>query len=360
GGPPGGGGPAKQPGPPGGGGPAKQPGPPGGGGPPGGSPEASTPAGGPARQPEPSAPSPSSPAEEAAASEPVSKTPRRSMEDIELDDSDIDAAGGKAFSAPVMILLGIVLVVGVIFGVFVSNSMNTREIREARSNDASRILDEIKPKIEAYESVSKTINGLNPTEPNFEAAESMADKEIAPDGNLLGGNRLLLSPTAIDYVTSYTVDSNMLAQMLDEHKRITTKVDKKELEELAEGNEIVKKDKFALLFNYGHLAKQSGGENYVPEPGRLVTVKSLEKNDEGEIQVELLGSDSTIDTKIQSIIPIKKSEMMKTGGQNAMQRYTNRVNDLQNQVKRIEQYRELLTGELEDLANLEAAPLLSF
>jgi DNA-binding transcriptional regulator GbsR (MarR family) len=259
-----------------------------------------------------------------------------------------------------MILLGVMLVVGVIFGVFVSNSMTTREIREARSNDAARILEEIKPKLEAYDTVKKSINGLNPSEPNFETAGSMADQEIAPDGNLLGGNRLLLSPTAIDYVTSYTVDSNMLAQMLDEHKRITTKVDKKELEQLAEGNEIVKKDKFALLFDYGHLAKQSGSESYVPKPGRLVTVKNLEKNEEGKIQVELLGSDRTIDTKIQGIIPIQKSEMMKTGGQNAMQRYSKRVRDLQNQVKRIEQYRELLTGELEELANLEAAPLLSF
>jgi hypothetical protein len=272
----------------------------------------------------------------------------------------MEAAGGKTFSAPVLILLGVMAVVGVTFGIFISNSMKTREIREARSQDAARILEEIKPRLQAYDSVKKTANELNPSEPNFDAAASMADQNISPDGNLLGGNRLLLSPTAIDHVTSYTVDSNMLAQMLDEHDRLTNEVDKKELKQLAENSEVVKKDKFALLFDYGHLAKTSGDENYVPKPGRLVTVKSLEQNEEGKITVELLGSDKTVDTRIQGIIPITKSEMMKTEGPNAAKRYADRVKEIQRQIARIEKYRASLTTELEELANLEAAPLLSF
>jgi flagellar biosynthesis chaperone FliJ len=251
------------------------------------------------------------------------------------------------------------LLVGVVFGWVASSSMQNREIYNARSDDAARIHEALKPKVATLDEAKKLIGQFKPTEPNYELNQKLADLEIAPDGNLLGGNRLLLGPEIIDYVTSYTVDASMLEQMLDEHAK-ATKADKKELEQLVKGNEVVKKDRFAVLFDYDHLAQRSGSEDYMPKQGRLVTVSELEKDDDGKIEVELLNSDRTVKTNIQGILPLPKGDILDTGGPNALKRYQQRVGRIQRQLLKFENYRGTMMTKLKELGSQDSAPLLNF
>ncbi len=237
--------------------------------------------------------------------------------------------------------------------------MQNREVYNARSEDAARIHEALKPKVATLDEAKKLVEKLKPTEPDFELNKKLADLEIAPTGNLLGGNRLLLGPEIIDYVTSYTVDASMLEQMLDEHNR-ATKADKKEIEQLVKGNEVVKKDRFAILFDYDHLAQRSGSEDYMPKQGRLVTVSSLEKDDEGQIEVDLLNSDRTVKTKIQGILPLPKGDILESGGPNALKRYQQRVARIQRQLLKFENYRGAMMDKLQKLGEQDSAPLLNF
>jgi hypothetical protein len=254
-----------------------------------------------------------------------------------------------------VVLLG----VGIMFGWIAANSMQNRDVYNARSKDAARIHEALEAKLANLDEAKKLAKTMQPTEPNPELNEKLAALELAPEGNLLGGNRLLLGPEVIDSVTNYTADARLLERMLDDHERLT-KADKKELEALVEGNEVVKKDQFAVLFDYDHLAKKSGSEDYMPRKGQLVTVPSLEKDEDGKIEVELLNSDRTIKTPIQGLLPLDKGQLMKSGGETALNRYQMRVARINRQILAFDQYRKGMMTKLESLASMESAPLLNF
>jgi archaellum component FlaF (FlaF/FlaG flagellin family) len=286
--------------------------------------------------------------------------------DITLDDEDLKAAGGSTFSPAVVILMVVLLGVGILFGWMAANSMQNRDIYNARSEDAARIHGALEAKVAELDKAKELVGKVSKLEPNYETNEEflainkqLAELEIAPSGNLLGGNRLLLGPEVIDAVTNYTADARILERMLKEHQQLTVN-DKEQLKELVEGNEVVKKDQFAVLFDYDHLAQKSGSEDYMPRPGKLVTVPSLEKDEDGKIEVDLLNSDRSVKTPIQGLLPLGKGDIMKSGGENALNRYQARLAKIERQTKQFEQYRKGMMTKLEALATLESAPLLNF
>jgi archaellum component FlaF (FlaF/FlaG flagellin family) len=269
------------------------------------------------------------------------------------------AAGGSTFSPAVVILMVVLLGVGILFGWMAANSMQNRAVYNARSEDAARIHKALETKVAQLDEAKTLVKKLSPTEPNYEVNKKLAALEIAPTGNMLGGNRLLLGAEIIDYITNYTTDARMLEQMLDEHERLTAN-DKKALKNLVEGNEVVKKDQFAVLFDYDHLAKKSGSDDYMPRPGKLVTVPSLEKDEDGKIEVEMLTSDRTVKTPVQGLLPLGKGDIMKSGGENALNRYQARLAKIQRQIMQFDQYRKGMMTKLEALAKKDSAPLLNF
>ncbi len=305
----------------------------------------------PARSPQPQTSTASEPSSTGASSRPSIA--------IDLDDDDLKAAG-STFSPILLLLFAVILVVGLLFGWVASSSLKNRDMYNAQSQDAARIQKALKPKLANLEKTKNIVNKLSPTKVDFDAAKKLASMDIAPNSNMLGGNRLLLGPAIINNVTQYTVDATMLQQMLKEHDRLTNQVDKKELEQLMKDNKVLNKDHFAVLFDYDYLAQKSGSDSYVPKKGRLVTVTSLEKDKDGKISVQMLGSDRTVKTHIQGIMPLDKTDMLNAQGPNALERYRRRVARIKQKVKQFDQYQSSMTSEIKKLASRDAAPLISF
>lgn len=269
------------------------------------------------------------------------------------------AVGGSIFSAPVLVLMVVLLGVGIIFGWMVANTMSNRQVYNARSDDAARVHEAIEPRLAEVEEAQKLVGELSADEPDYEAIDKLAEMEFKLEGNVLSSNRLLLGPEIIDYVTSFAADASMLQVLIEDHKRITES-EKEELDALVADNEVLKKDRFAVLFDYDFLAQRSGGDDYMPKPGKLVTVpEEMEKDDEGQIEVEMLGGDRTVKTRVQGIIPLHKADILKTGGDNALQRYKSRLVRINRQLAKFDEYSDRMMSSLQELAEKEEAPLVN-
>ncbi len=271
----------------------------------------------------------------------------------------MDVVGGSIFSAPVMVLMVVLLGVGILFGWMVSNTMSNRQVYNARSDDAARVHEALEPRLAEVEKAKEVVGELSADEPDYEALDKLADMQFKLEGNVLSSNRLLLGPEIIDYVTSFAADASMLQVLIEDHKRLTES-EKEELDALVADNEVLKKDRFAVLFDYDYLAQRSGGDDYMPKPGKLVTVpEEMEKDDEGQLEVEMLGSDRTIKTRVQGIIPLHKADILKTGGDNALQRYKSRLVRINRQLAKFDEYSDRMMSRLEELAEKEEAPLIN-
>lgn len=312
---------------------------------------------GPAASPPPAAqPEPAPIAEAASASTTSARQP--SM-DVSFDADDFKTSGGAGVFSPKFLgLFVILLVIGLIFGWAAASSGNSSKLYNSQTADALRIQEALESKIANFEEANSTISKLSASEIDFEAAASLAKADFAIDGNVIKGDRLLLGASLIDKITGYTVDSNMLKTMLAEHDRMTNKVDRKELEELKENNELLDKDRFAILFNYDYLAKNSGNDNYVPgSDNRLVTVTSMEKDEEGRIEVALLNSGETANVHVQNILPLEKDEILKTSGPDALARYKSRVEHIKHAAAQLDNRTSPLMSNLKQVSSRDKAGL---
>lgn len=257
--------------------------------------------------------------------------------------NDIDAA--PVFSKGTLVLFAICLVVGSVFGYAASTTMYTNEINSARSADAQKILDVVKPKVEAFREAIPKIAALSETAPDFEATKAIGT-EFALDGSPLGGPRVLIGQAAIDSVMTYAIESQMLAAMLKEHERLTN-ADREEIEQLAKDNEILENQFFGVTFDYVHALKNGGEANYVPKEGRLVIGRGPVEGDSSKIKIELPGSGQESEVAIQGYIPIGKQQIMRSAGQNALTRYQSRVRQIKFQSQKIEKALEGVTASLQ-------------
>lgn len=283
--------------------------------------------------------------------------PRVAPSNIVLDEEDLKAAGDATFSPMVLGLLGVVLVVGVGFGWAASSSLNNSSVYNAQTEDGARLHTALQPKIEEFNKAKAMVAQLSPDSPDFEAAEALSKFDFAVDSNLLGGGRLLLGPKLIGELTGYNVDSAMLTEMLVDHHNMTNNVDKKELELIQQNSEVLDKDQFAVLFDYRHLSTTSGSDDYSPRPGRLVTVTSLEKDEEGKVEVEFLNSSSTAKTLLQGLLPLQKSDILKSSGPDALQRYKQRVERIKVMTERVDNRVNPLMTDLKTLGDRPSAGL---
>lgn len=246
--------------------------------------------------------------------------------------NDMDAA--PVFTKGVIGLFGACLVAGLVFGYGLSTTMYTNEIDSARTADAERILGAVKPKVDAFREALPKMMAISETSADFEAVKNIGT-DFVLDGNPLGAPRLLIGQPAIDSVTSYVVESQLLHAMLKEHDRITTTVDKEELEKLAEDNKILENDFFGVTFDYVYALKNGGSENYVPKEGQFVIGRGPAE-DVTKFKVEYPGTGRVDEVPLQAYIPIGKQQIVRSSGQNALTRYQWRVRQIKFQAAKME------------------------
>lgn len=278
--------------------------------------------------------------------------------------AEIDAAasamdGGGIFSKNAIIVMVVLALIGVFFGFFAAQGQNSRQIEIARIEDAKALQESIDPALATFSEMADTIAGLSPSEVDFEAAENLASKQFVVTGEVLSSNRLLLGRDVINPLTAYMAESAVLNELLAEHRRLTTVVDKAEIERLLSENEVLEEDLIAVVFDYRHLFTQGGNEAYRPRPGRLVTLKNLERDGEGMLEASMLNSERTQKVEMQSLVPLERAEILKTAGDNALQRYERRVNEIKARAEKLKQRVNPLSESLDALASAPVPPLLS-
>lgn len=272
----------------------------------------------------------------------------RPVASVEIDDEGFNSS---TFSAPILGLLAVCLVIGVVFGYAGSQTMYSNQVESARTADATALLEAFEPRIATFKEVDERIQNLKETEVDFETATSIANQDFAAQGNVLSNNRLLLGPVVIDNVTSYSADTSLLLAMLKEHERITTQVDREELEQLQQDNEVLENDHFGVIFDYRYVLQRGGDENFVPKPGQLVVNKGMSEEEEGKVSVEFLGSGRASDVELQGFVPLSKAQILRSGGGNAMTRYESRVRQLKFQSGKIEKYADNVLISLKNVAD---------
>ncbi len=256
----------------------------------------------------------------------------------EIDVHEMDRA--PAFSKAVIIIFALCFVGGLVFGYAGSTSMFQNEIDAARVSDAQGLKDTFSKKIAAFNEILPKIMALKETSVDFATAEELTKSDFMAGGSLLANNRLLIGQVAIDQITSYTTDSQLLGAMLLEHNRLTNTVDKEELEQLKEDNKILEADFFGVVFDYKHALKSGGDEGYLPKEGTLVISRGPVEGEPGKLKVEYpsSGNEGTVD--MVGYIPIGKSQILKSGGANANTRYQWRVRQIKFQADKIAKYSE--------------------
>jgi len=147
--------------------------------------------------------------------------------------------------------------------------------------------------------------------------------------------------------------------MLKQHDRLTNKVDKEELEKLMKDNKVLNESGFGVLFDFKYTLNNGGNDNYRPKMGTLVAFKKMDEKSH-EVEVEFLGSGEKGKVPVQGFIPIDKGQILKTGGQNALQRYQQRVRRLKFQAKKIAKYRDGFMAPIDKVADRGDAPLVQF
>ncbi|RVU48727.1 hypothetical protein EA187_04665 [Lujinxingia sediminis] len=285
--------------------------------------------------------------------------PMSEKELAEIDAAASSMEGGGIFSKNAIIVMVVLALLGAFFGFFAAQGQNSRQIEVARIEDAKALQESIDPALATFSEMAETIAGLSPSKVDFEAADSLASRQFVVSGEVLSSNRLLLGRDVIHPLTAYMAESAVLGELLAEHKRLTTVVDKAEIERLLSENEVLEEDLIAVVFDYRHLFTQGGNDAYRPRPGRLVTLKNLERDGEGMLEASMLNSERTQKVEMQSLVPLERGEILKTAGDNALQRYERRVNEIKERAEKLKQRVNPLSESLGALASASEPPLLS-
>ncbi|MFU8806784.1 MAG: hypothetical protein ACNA8W_23460, partial [Bradymonadaceae bacterium] len=135
-------------------------------------------------------------------------------------------------------------------------------------------------------------------------------------------------------------------------------VDKEELTQLLEGNDILENSRFAALFDFRHALSQGGDDGYVPRMGRLVTVSDVTPNENKEVEVVYLNSTRTDQVEIQGLIPLQRGNVLATAGDTALQRYERRVKEIKTLTAKMNEYTPRMLDQLDELASRGSAPIL--
>ncbi len=277
---------------------------------------------------------------------------------------------GSIFSPPVIGLLVVLLVMGLIFGYLASQSLQSREIADARINDASQLEMELAEYFNSADEALAIIEGLEAGTIDIEAAERLADLDLEVNARILPGNRILLGDQIVGPLNQYMGTTSAMQRLAEYHGRVSSRSDREELEAIMGHQEELDDDEhigvvFDLYELRLHMARMANEEaeieDYDPLAGRLVTyAKEPEIDEEGTVDIHVLASDAGDRAEWMSLIPIVPEDFIDIETNNALQRYDHRVEELKRYAEELTRLRDSLEVSISEAANAERPPLLTF
>lgn len=242
--------------------------------------------------------------------------------------------------------LAVAALVGAAFSWAGMSAVNANQLIEIRQNDAKKLRDAVKPKVANFEETNAKIAKLSGLAPDLDLAKDIADDDFVVPGSVLASVTIPLEGMATDNVANYAADTTALKQMLNDHVRYTS-ADAEELQKISDENKAVQENAgFGVVVDPKKIAENFDKEGFVHERGRLVGFKKfLEK--EGKVEITILPAGDVRQVEVNQFVPIEAAEILKAGGQNALQRHKMRIANIKFKANQIEKYRDSLVDSLE-------------
>lgn len=269
-------------------------------------------------------------------------------------------------TAQLLGMVGVAAIIGMIamgVGFFFGNASQQRALYDAQSADARRVNELITPKIEKLNAMTAAAGQHDGMAPDEEVLKKIANLDFVLEPEEVARDKLLLGPEITTLLMRFTSDTKLLAEMIKTHRTMTTRVDKKELEELAKADEAAKAAGFAVVFDTDNFtANLEAKKQEPPLEGKLMiidTIDAIDKDGEKFVKLRSPASGQEREWSLRKLVLLDKKEMLASSGPNAMRRYERRHKEIAAKLKEVSQYTEALSTQLSALADRPAAPLLS-
>ncbi len=283
------------------------------------------------------------------------------MHDVQIDES---VAERPVFSPAVIGLIVGVLVVGVIFGYMFAQSSQARGLYDNQTEAAKDLAEILKPKVEASQQVVKLVATMDSSKPEYDKTSKLNEIKFVPEAGTITSKTVFLGGGIIYDTTTFMSKASTFKQLIKRHAELTEK-DKDELDQLMQGNELLSSDKgFAILFNEKPLVEFASKEKrdpkkFQPKPGTLVSINEFKVDDEGKVAFTHLGSENGGTWPVEGVLPLKKTDLLKTAGtENALARYKRRVDTLKRYALDLNKHVDGVLEPVQEVAQRGGAPVL--
>ncbi len=275
----------------------------------------------------------------------------------------------KTRLSPVQLLsfiggVGIIVLISILVGYVFGNGSQVRQLYDAQSADAKRVLEAVEPKLTKVNSLLAAAQKHDGLSPDPAVIEALSERDFVLEPESIAQDRLLLGAEATTLLMRFSADSKVLADLLKRHQTMTTRVDKKELEELAKADAAGKAAGFAIIFDaQRYTSNLESKDQKPPLEGRLYVLDStdtIDKDGEKHVKLRSPSSGKELDWSLRRLILLDKKEMLKSSGPNALRRYERRHKEIAAKLKEMSQYSDALVTKLSEMAERPGAPLLSF
>lgn len=252
-------------------------------------------------------------------------------------------------------LIAISVAVGLIFATFgfvFGTGRIQHQLLDMQVKEAATVRDRMVPLIQKMEELANVVEPMNPGKIEWPSVSAMPEDLPGVDAAGILSTKVPLPAELTSTLGKAVADLNQLFLMAVEHRNLTLKRDKAELEAMEKGDSFSNNQYFAAV--YTPVDPKTPPDRYIPPPAQVVAVTGKPHPDEkGETNVvpTKTRSGQTSDVPVQRLVILDKSELFESGRANVAGLYAKRVEAMQQKIKAIRMY----SANLKDKLNAEAS-----
>jgi len=224
------------------------------------------------------------------------------------------------------------------------------------------VKDRVQPIIESYEKLKIVLMTTKSDEVDWGKIKQIPADLMEVDAGVIS-TPVPLTQELNKLLTRYVVQVAALFEAARDHRNLTLKRDKAELEAMAQGSSFMQRKRFMVLYN--PVDPEFSGV-YIPPKGKVVAAAGVPEKKEVEKKVgrkkEIVeeyfipiidreGKESEVN--LRRLLVLDKDQFSASGKANPQTLYSARVEGLKTRVKQIEAFREAFEAELKRQAERE-------
>jgi hypothetical protein len=271
---------------------------------------------------------------------------------LNADDQDFIASVEGVRSMKRKVIVGVAaftLLLGVFLGFIIGNSKIQRQLINAQIDRAVIIKNQLIPLMDKFDALVPVLERMDMNHVSWDVVDAIPEDLPKIDTGAIMGGRAPLTEDLMRNVGATVSALDAVFQAAREHRRITLKRDRAELEALDKGQSFEQNDYFAVYFTPRD--PKTKPLEYVPPKGEIVAVVGKphpnEKGDDNVIPIRTRqGKEEEV--SLHEVLVMAKEDLFQGGGGNALASYKHRIEDLR---RLAEDFRNIEPGVRESLNN---------